>query len=325
MIALLAFFFPFKEASMSGGMAKKGDESMMTVAKKARTEQLCKNSIESSYHVQTYDHHKPWSLRTDGWRVVQLPYCNVVLSESHCIGITVVPPAPMQAASHVNLIPYGPDGMKFTDRDGCGGPLPRGQALTWKCGSLLHCEYHTKDFALSVDVMIVHVDCQLQYEEIVEDLVRVRFFVGGDDDITQPSWKLGSMEQNERTYYKLLCENNEKQILQLQEANRTQQRQLQGYSAMYESIKEAVICAICRKPAPTVKPCMLAPCGHHTCEDCFEDYFQSLGVIENEPKCFTCRKPVPRIEWSLMWVMTGIVAALNKVDSMQGGRVEEVD
>jgi hypothetical protein len=160
---------------------------------------------------------------------------------------------------------------------------------------------------------------------MVKDLVRVRFFVGGDDDITQPSWKLGSVEQNERTYYKLLCENNEKQILQLQEANRTQQRQLQGYSAMYESIKEIAICAICRKPAPTVKPCMLAPCGHHACEECFDDYFKSLGVYDNEPTCSWCKKPAPRAEWSLMWVMTGIVSALNKVDSLQDSRVEEVD
>lgn len=321
---------------MSGGMAKKGDESMMTVSKKPRTEQLCKQStesIQSGFHVQTYDHNKPWSLHTDAWRLVELPCFNVVLNASRGIGITIVPPAYMQPTTHVNLIPYGPDGMKFTDRDGCGGPVPRGQALLWKCGSLLHCEYSTKDFALSVDVMVVHLDYTGHLDEpVVEEIVRAKFYVDGDDDITQPSWKLGSVEQNERAYFKECAQERSKQILQLKVANMAQQQQLQVYKVMHESFKEIAICAICRKPAPAIKPCMLAPCGHHACEECFDEYFQSLGVYDNDPACSTCRKPAPRSEWSLMWVMTGVVSALNKADtalnkadSVQESRVEELD
>jgi hypothetical protein len=288
---------------------KQADEGVMTLGKRAHTGRLCKRGTESGYYVQIFEHQKPWSLQTHPWRLVEGPYFNVVLNELHGIGINIVPPACVQSNGHINLLPYGPDGMKIMNRDGCGGTVQRGQALQWKCGSLLHCEYKSKIGLVSADVMIIHVhsidDCP-----VIENFVRALFRVTGDDDITEPSWKLGSMEQNECTYWKNHAAELSKQNEKLQLDTQAMQKQLEMYKDMHETIQKIATCSVCYEPAPVDDPCMLAACGHFTCKGCYIDYYKAIGT--SIPRCTTCQQVAHKDTWQVMWCMNSVVAALEK-------------
>lgn len=305
----------------------------MTLTKRPRTDSLCKQTTSSGFFVQVYLHNKPWRSSTNPWQFIGQQHFNVKISEN--MGFNIVPPRGTAAADTVTIFPYGPKETKCTSREGCGGIVRIGEALQWKCNQLLHYECDRT----AADIMIVCIDIQHieQTDNANRDLeqaVRAMFFVGGDDDITEPCWKLGSMEKNELVMWKSYSEENSKQTLQqkldfqnekqqmqaahnavqqqMQAAKDAMQEKLQLYQNAIEAITKIATCPICMELMPEKKPGMLAECGHFICAGCHEDYYHGIGIYE-APTCSTCQLPVgPKDNWKKFYCMTGVVAALKQ-------------
>ena len=312
---------------MSKAGSSKPEGEPMALTKRPRTEVMIKFTRASGLYVQIYDHHRPWSLATHRWHLVDSQCFNVTISEQHMMGFNIVSFGSESAREHFTIIPYGPDGLRCTDRDGCGGAVQRGQALRWKCNCLLHFECGP----VRADVMVVFIESKEPLDGVmqIEKIVRAMFHVVGDDDITEPCWLQGSIEQNQRDISKHHAAEASKEIVQLKleyqnmkqlmqaENDRTQQ-QLQVYKKSIEAITEIAKCSICKDLMSDKKPGMVAPCGHFVCAGCHVDYFHALG--NNSARCDTCFTTTPKGVWQKFFCMTGVVEAIKKTIT-----VEEVD
>ena len=313
--------------SKAGSSKPEGEPTALT--KRPRTEVMLKTTRVSGLYVQIYDHHRPWSLATHRWHLVDSQCFNVTINEQHLMGFNIVSFGSESAREHFTIIPYGPDGLKCTDRDGCGGAVQRGQALRWKCNCLLHFECGP----VCADVMVVFIESKERIDGMlhVEKIVRTMFHVVGDDDITEPCWLQGSIEQNQRDISKHHAAEASKEIVQLKleyqnmkqlmqaQTDRTQQ-QLQVYKESMEAITKIATCSICIQLMPEKKPGMLAECGHYICAGCHEDYYHGIGPYE-AAQCSVCHVAVgPKQNWQKFFCMTGVVEAIKKTIT-----VEEVD
>jgi hypothetical protein len=228
--------------------------------------------------------------------------------------------------------------MRCTGRDGCGGIVKNGHALQWKCGSLLHYECGP----IAADVMVVCIDSKQAVDAgmDVEQCVRAMFFVGGDDVISEPCWKVGSMEGNELDMWKSYSAETSKQALQqkldfqnfqlqqkleaqsfkekteaqvgtMQEAVEKMKETMCVYKKAIDQIKDCVKCSVCQDLLSDTKASHMAPCGHLYCDFCFNGYFGTLGHAP--PTCSECRAEAPEDSYKNFCGFTGIVAALKKL------------
>ena len=310
---------------------KEGDD--LAVAKRPRTDDLDTVTKNCGHFVQVHDRNKPWSLATHPWQYVAPGKTfNVKISEQHGLNIIVAYKEEYEA------LPYGPAGMKCTDRDGCGGTVRLGDTLQWKNNCLLH--YECGD--VSVDVMVVLVFNINAQDNIirVQNTVCDMFQVDADPDIEESCWMLGSIEHNQRVYYKHEAEALSKQILHItqeyknmklqmqanedalkadmQAANDAlqadkiaMQQQLQRHKQTLENLAKIATCSVCMELMPEKMNCMMAPCGHYQCAACFKDYFHGLGA--SRPQCPVCNGYSPKTEWVTFFCMSDIAAAINSV------------
>ena len=313
-----------------GGSPKQGDDCSTALTKRPRTDSLCKQTTSSGFFVQVYLHNKPWRSSTNPWQFIGGQHFNVKISEN--MGFNIVPPRSGAPGETFTIFPYGPTATKCTSREGCGGIVRIGEALEWKCNQLLHYECDRT----AADIMIVCIHAQQLFDagNNKEQIVRAMFSVGGDDDITEPCWKLGSMEKNELVMWKRYSEENSKQTLQqkldfqaekqqmqaahnavqqqMQAAKDAMQEKLQLYKNAIEAIREIAMCPICKDLMSDRKPGMLSECGHYICAGCHDDYYHGIGIYE-APTCSTCALPVgPKDNWKKFFCMTGVVAALKQ-------------
>jgi hypothetical protein len=133
----------------------------------------------------------------------------------------------VSGGAHYEVTPYGPVGMKCTDRDGCGGPVRLDDTLQWKCNEVLHYQ----SGAVSVYVMLVFIDIKYPVDGIVnvQDIVCDMFQVDADPDIEESCWMLGSIEHNQRVYYKHEAEALSKQILHVTQEYKNMKLQMQAH------------------------------------------------------------------------------------------------
>ena len=312
---------------------KHGDEPCITITKRPRTDDLCKATNARGHFVQIFDHKKPWSLASHPWQLVGPKVFHVKISEEHMTGLNIC----VSDGEHYEVTPYAPAGTTCTDRDGCGGPVRLGDTLQWKCNHLLHLE----SGPVSADVMVVFLDIERPVDGMlyIERIVRGMFHVDGDFDTTEPCWKVGSVEQNQRDYWRHNADAYSKQTLQLKleyqsmkqlmqtemsamqqqmqaEIDRTQQ-QLQVYKDAIEAITLVAKCPICRGLMSDKKPGMVASCGHFACAGCHEDYYHAIGVYE-DPVCSVCQRLVGRKEnWQKFFAMTGVVTAIKQTITVE--------
>jgi hypothetical protein len=308
---------------MSNGGAKKGEQGVMTVAKRARTADVVNVNAFTGHVVQLFHHHKPFSLTNQPWQLIDGPYHNIKINEELVVGLNIIP----GLGNSFTVFPYGPEGMKCSTRDGCGGIVQRGQALQWQCNALLRVQAGP----FTTDVMVVHLDAKQPIDGAmdIEKLVQMIFHVVADADITQPCWLLGSIEANqrdswqeiantlsaERVQFKLSLDQLQTQFTLMQQQHTTydeaMQKKLQLYVNTIEEFRQVATCGICHQVMPTIKPCKVAECGHFRCEDCHADYFHALGF--SPAKCHICSAPAPEESWQPSWLMTSIVADLTKL------------
>ena len=319
---------------------KDDDEPCVALVKRPRTHDLCKATQASGHFVQVFDMHKPWSIATHPWQLVGPKVFNVKINEELLMGLNLC----VSGGEHYEVTPYGPVGMKCMDRDGCGGPVRLGDTLQWKCNELLHYE----SGAVSVYVMLVFIDIKYPLDGIVnvQKIVCDMFQVDADPDIEEPCWMLGSIEHNQRDYWKhtsaLLVKENvnlklEAQNMQLQmQADKDalqaemqalkraseqiferDQIQLQRYKKAIEAIAKVATCGVCHDMMPEKGACMMAPCGHYICAGCFNDYFHALG--NGRAKCSVCDGYSPKSDWQHFHCFTGIAVAVNSVKDIDIG------
>jgi hypothetical protein len=101
----------------------------------------------------------------------------------------------------------------------------------------------------------------------------------------------------------------------------TVQQELQRHKNAIKDIKQVVNCAWCKKMVPESFPCKMAACGHFLCTLCHEEYYFSLG--QSPSVCLECRRsPGPKTAWHTVHFLTGVVAAINKVERQE---VEQID
>jgi hypothetical protein len=332
-----------KPASLKGA-----EEPRYAVVKRPRTEDAFLIRASKALFVQVYDHKKAWSLAKYPWLLVEGPFFTLSLSDEHGMGLNIVR---MDSGEHFTVIPYGPEGMQCTDREGCGGVVQRGQKLKWKLNSLLQYECDP----VRADIMVVEINLSDAANGCldIENMVRTKFHVAGDFDTTEPCWLSGSITENHCTSWKHHAQEHKKEALQLYAMSNVLQQQiesqrqdmqqergealnalllkhaaemkavqdeLQLHKTAIEAIKKATTCSYCLKMVPDRGPCMLAECGHFICGGCHNDYFSALGY--DEPKCSECRQVVPQNTWQTFYGMTAIVAAVKKTEPRE---VEHID
>ena len=195
----------------NGGFPKKGEEGVMTVAKRARTADVVNVNAFTGHVVQLFHHHKPFSLTNQPWQLIDGPYHNVKINEELVVGLNIIP----GLGNSFTVFPYGPEGMKCSTRDGCGGIVQRGQALQWQCNALLRVQAGP----YTTDVMVVHLDTKQPIDGAmdIEKLVQMIFHVVADADITQPSWLLGSIEANQRDSWQEIANSLSAERLQMKQ------------------------------------------------------------------------------------------------------------
>ena len=213
-----------------------------------------------------------------------------------------------------------------------------GDTLQWKCNELLHYE----SGAVSVYVMLVFIDIKYPLDGIVnvQKIVCDMFQVDADPDIEEPCWMLGSIEHNQRVYYKheaealarttvqlrLQAQNMQLQMQADKDALQAEMQalkssceqhlersriQLQRYNKAIEAITLVATCGVCNDVVPEKGACMMAPCGHYICAGCFKDYFHAIG--NSRPQCSECNAYAHKDSWQSFFCMTGIAAAVNSV------------
>ena len=318
-------------------MSKPVDMQVVPVAKKARTDEgaaVKRKEYKGGLFVQVYQKGKPWSLQLNPWQYIHTPCFNLQLSQEHNMGINICSAYDADDPELVTLLPYGRLPVKCTGRDGCGSVLQRGQALQWKANCLLHFQCGT----VSADVMLVRIDLQHVDPDgalDVESIVRAMFLVDGPDNTTEPCWLPASILENHRDSWKHRADEFSKQITQLHvdkqqlhEANlQTIQEvtnkldvvkeftcrltdKLQVYKDAMLAIEKIATCGVCMELMPEKEACMMAPCGHYICAECFNNYFHGLGA--DRPYCSTCSAYAPKDHWQSFFCMTGIAEAVKK-------------
>jgi hypothetical protein len=327
-----------KEAGGNGACAG----SSLTVAKRQCTQSLAKQTAASGYHVQVFlNGKKDWNSSKDTWQFIDGQYYNVKISEEQHAGLNILPSRSADSMANLTIFPYGQHEMKCTGRDGCGGIVKNGHALQWKCGSLLHYECGP----IAADVMVVCIDSKQAVDAgmDVEQCVRAMFFVGGDDVISEPCWKVGSMEGNELDMWKSYSNETSKQALQqkldFQNVQLQQKLELKNFKEQTEAqvanmqesmgkmheangvykkaidqITDCVKCTVCHDLLSDTKASHMAPCGHLYCDFCFNGYFSTLG--HSDPACSECRQAAPENSYKDFRGFTGVVAALRQADTL---------
>ena len=90
----------------------------------------------------------------------------------------------------------------------------------------------------------------------------------------------------------------------------TLQQKLQVYKDAMQAIEKIATCGVCKDLMPETGACMMAPCGHYICTECFNNYFHGLGP--SRPYCSTCSAYAPKDHWQSFFCMTGIAEAVKK-------------
>jgi hypothetical protein len=289
--------------------------------KRPRTEGS--NDSNGVPHVQMYIKNKPWSLLQFPWQRIDGRCYKLTLCEHNAVGMGIVPDSP----THFSVMPYGPPGMKCTDRDGCGGVVQRGQFLLWKYNSLLRFESDT----VCADVLVVNIDMQEVVDGNIEQLVCRLFHVQSNPNITEPCWLLGTPEANQRDSWENAAIRCQQLVSEMQKSSKLataeitriaalqlaakqhMDKKLAAYEEMVASITKSATCTFCQHVAPHDKPSMLAPCGHHICKGCHEDYYHGIGDYE-DPICITCKRVTLKPEWKKFFVLTSVVTALKDAE-----------
>jgi hypothetical protein len=345
MFPLLPFLFLHSQSKQSMSKAAGGNGacagSTLTVAKRQCTQSIAKQTAASGYHVQVFVNGKPWNSAKDTWQFIDGQYYNVKISEEQHAGLNILPSRSADSMANLTIFPYGQHEMKCTGRDGCGGIVKNGHALQWKCGSLLHYECGP----IAADVMVVCIDSKQAVDAgmDVEQCVRGMFFVGGDDVISEPCWKVGSMEGNELDMWKSYSAETSKQALQqkldfqnfqlqqkleaqnfkekteaqvgtMQESVAKMKETMGMYKKALVQINDCVKCVVCHDLLSENKACNMAPCGHLFCDFCLHGYFSTLGHAP--PVCSECRAEAPEDSYKNFCGFTGIVAALKKLPTL---------
>jgi len=282
----------------------------LPLAKRAATKTV------SGFFTQYYDSN---AREMSTWQYINRQSFKLQLNKEHNLGINICTPADGTTA-HVTILPYGPEQIKCTSRDGCGGLMDRGQALDWACNALLHVEcVVSPSFTFRADVIFVHLngqDVPVNIEQAVRDIFHV------DGNMHVPCWLSASITDNylhswkeaaekSSAAYELLerkaKETQEKLQLELTEA----EKQLKKYADVIDEIEKLTKCSHCHTLVSKKAPCQLGRCGHWVCTKCVHDYFHALG--HGKPYCAICKDEVPRLTWRPFYALTGVSAQIQKV------------
>jgi hypothetical protein len=282
----------------------------MALAKRQRTQEYVKYNERWAFYVQQYHHNKKWSLATHPWEVIHGLHFTLTLSEEHGMGVHIV----AGGDDKITIFPFGPDGVKCLDRAGCGGVVQRGKSLEWNVNEILH--YECGPVCAVFIIVFLKVSNMQSLENMdIEKAVRAIFHVDSETVTNVPCWLSGSVEENHRDYYQHHVQVYGKDLLKLKLEYQQQQKKLQLYENMKETITKIGTCSVCQELAPEDDPCMLAPCGHFLCIGCYRDYFKAIG--NSVQKCGQCKQSAPERSWHVMWCLTGVATALKKTEQIE--------
>jgi hypothetical protein len=81
----------------------------------------------------------------------------------------------------------------------------------------------------------------------IESAVRAKFHVDSETVTNVPCWLLGSVEENHRDYYQHHVQVYSKEILKLKLEYQQQQKKLQLYENLKETITKIGTCSVCQE------------------------------------------------------------------------------